>query len=185
MKKSLFSNGIYKETLRRLRVVGFIALAFLLVLQISPIIIQLVDYIYYTQDPSSYYSQTQDIPKYTPTTANFSSIAMTMPVAAILLAPVMVLIAFSVFNKRASSDFYHSLPYTRPCVFASMIAAVYTWVIGITVLCTVVGYVGMLSLPQIFTVVYDGAFDLILTYVAQMIMTAGACALAMHFRHLR
>lgn len=180
MKKTLFSKGIYKETLRRLRVVGFIALAFLLVFQLAPIIIQLVDYITYLEDPTNYYGDgISSLPKYTPETVNFSMVTMTMPVTAVMIAPIMVLIAFSVFNKRASSDFYHSLPYTRPCVFVSMTAAVYTWVISISVLCSLVGYVGMASLPKLFTVVYDGAFDLILTYVAQAIMTVGACALGM------
>ena len=115
MKKTLFSFGIYKESMRRLRVIGFIALVFLLVVQMSPVIIGVVDYAMMGKTSQA------------PTAENFATLTWAMATVSTLVAPLMVLIAFSIFNKRASSDFYHALPYTRPCVFVSIMAAVYTW----------------------------------------------------------
>lgn len=55
--------------------------------------------------------------------------------------PVLMLMAFSCFNKRDSADFYGALPFTRLNMYLTKIAAVFAWqlivqavsVIGITV----------------------------------------------------
>ena len=44
MKKTVFSKGIYLETLRRLMVVGFIALAIALIVQLTPALTTMFDY---------------------------------------------------------------------------------------------------------------------------------------------
>ena len=41
----------------------------------------------------------------------------------IILAPIIVLSAFSFLNDRKKSDFYHALPQRRECVFISFMAA--------------------------------------------------------------
>ncbi len=43
--------------------------------------------------------------------------------------------AFSFLNNRKGSDFYHSIPLKRTCVYFSFIAAIATWIAGV-VLCT-------------------------------------------------
>lgn len=177
MKKTIFSKGLYTESLKRLRVLGFIALAVLLIIQLAPVIFQIFDYMFYLENRSEYLNM-YGTKSYTPESINFSTILISMPTVALAVTPLMTLIVFSVFNKRASSDFYHALPYTRPCIFVSFMAAVYTWAALICVICTAVGYLSMASLPMLFSIVYDGAFDLILTYVAIMLITGGAVALA-------
>lgn len=45
-----------------------------------------------------------------------------------VLAPIMTLYLFRFLTKRNSSDFYHSIPHTRTCLYISYIAAILTWV---------------------------------------------------------
>lgn len=180
MKKNLFSKGIYAESLRRLRVFGIIALAVMIIIQLAPFIISITSH--YSQlriyeYEKEMYGSIVVSPE--PFNTNFSTILMAVPFVSIAVSPLMTLIVFSVFNKRASSDFYHSLPYTRPCMFISTLAAVFTWTVGISLVCAVIGLASYHLFPSAFTVIYDGALDLIFSYVALMLLTTGATALAM------
>lgn len=171
MKKTIFSKGIFVESLRRLRVVGFLVLAGLLILQSIPVIIQATDYSYYLSTNRNY--------TFEPMALNFQTILLSLFIMATFVAPIMVLSLFSVFNKRASSDFYHSLPYTRTCLFVSKMAAVYAWVIGISAICSTLGLIVYTCLPKLFVVSFGGGFDLLLSYIAILLITTGGCALAM------
>ena len=46
----------------------------------------------------------------------------------VLLAPILVMQAFSFLNNRKGSDFFHSIPHKRECVYFSFIAAICTWI---------------------------------------------------------
>ena len=179
MKKTIFSRGLYAESLRRLRVLGFIALAVMVLVQLAPMIVGVVDY-YSSQ---SYYAEQESIydeaVKHTPETVNALQLFLAVPFTCAIVTPIMVLLVFSIFNKRASSDFYHALPYTRPCMFASTMAAVLTWVIGICLICSVIGLAGYLALPKMFTVIFTGTGELLLSCLALLLLTAGGTALAM------
>ncbi len=43
----------------------------------------------------------------------------------------MVTSMFSFLSKRNGSDFFHSIPYKRICVYLSLLASVCTWIVGI------------------------------------------------------
>ncbi len=174
MKKTIFSKGIYAESLRRLRVFGFLCLAAMLILQSIPVIIQMTEYTYYLNDNSPYRPNVFEAMP-----LNFETVLMSCAFMAILAAPIMVLSLFSVFNKRASSDFYHALPYTRTCIFVSKMAAVYTWVIGVSATCSLLGLITYTCLPHLFVISWGGGFDLLLSYFAILLITTGGCALAM------
>lgn len=55
---------------------------------------------------------------------------VTLVIAMIGMAPIMTLFQFAFLNKRAASDFYHSLPHRRETVFVSFLASTLTWVLG-------------------------------------------------------
>ncbi|MBQ4066032.1 MAG: hypothetical protein IJD22_00170 [Clostridia bacterium] len=173
MKKKLFSKGIYVESLRRLRTAGIIMLAVMLLVQIVPVIVQVSNYMFYLEHPENYEGG------FTPDNVSFDMILAGAPTMSMLVAPVMVLILLSVFNKRSSSDFYHALPYTRTCFFLSTMAAVYTWVLGTVIVCSAIGAVLYTSMPKLFVVSLTGAFELVLSYFAVLLITTGAVALAM------
>ncbi len=184
MKKTMFSKGIYVETLRRLRIFAIIALALMLIVQIAPFLFSVFEYV---SQYNWYMSELEmaDGIKHDallppePIIVNFSQIFMALPVTALAATPIMVLLAFSVFNRRDSSDFYHALPYTRICFFISTVAAVFTYVATISIICGAVGLAGYGLLPNVFTIVTDGALDLLFSYLALFMLTAGATALAM------
>ena len=48
-----------------------------------------------------------------------------------LFAPLLVYNTFSYMNERRSSDFFHSLPQKRICVYLSFMAAVMTWIVSV------------------------------------------------------
>lgn len=48
----------------------------------------------------------------------------------VLAAIIMTFNLFKFLNKRSGSDFYHSLPVTRPCLFFSLCASVLTVVVS-------------------------------------------------------
>ena len=58
----------------------------------------------------------------------------------VFVTPVLMLMAFSYNNKRNSSDFYNSLPYTRLNMYLTKLSAVFTWQV-IVYVCAVVGIV--------------------------------------------
>lgn len=181
MKKTILSRGIYVEGLRRLRVFGFILLAVMLIVQLSPMIVFISDYFMYE---NSYIIEDvrypyDEPPVYEPETINFSLIMNAVPWTVTIGTFIMCLILFGVFNKRSSSDFYHSLPYTRACIFTSSVLSIMTWIVGICVICSAIGLIGYSAFPDAFTVIYDGAADLLLSYVALFIIVLGATTLAM------
>ena len=170
MKKTLFSKGLYIEGLRRLRVFGFVALAVMLVVQLA---IPLMGYFNYVNAME----HMTDIESYPPDTMKMDLVLISIPLAMALVTPIMVLMLFSIFNKRSSSDFYHALPYTRVCMYLSSMAAVFTWVLGMCIIAGSAGIISLLTMPKIYTIVFDGWLELILSYLSFMIFTAGVFSL--------
>ena len=120
MKKKLFSRGLYVEGLRQLKIVGIIFLAVLLLVGVSIPVIQYIDYL-------SYVARMEELGEpvnFTPDVVDFEQMCPMIFVIALIAAPIFTFMLFSPFNKRSSSDFYHSLPYTRECMFTSFSAAI-------------------------------------------------------------
>ena len=97
----------------------------------------------------------------------------------LFLAPILTLSMFSFLNKRNESDFYHSIPFTRPCVYFSFLAAIMTWVVitlaaaitSATVLWALVPYTAVpFSIPFVVFAVYFLA-TLLLTAFTVVAMT--------------
>lgn len=69
-------------------------------------------------------------PGYTPPIDIIGASEFAIPLLLVLpLAPLLVSTMFNYLNKRNESDFYHSIPFTRPCVYFSFLAASFTWVV--------------------------------------------------------
>lgn len=110
----LFSGSLYVETLRQLRLMGLIYLACCLIFTILPAALSV----------SRIGGTLPSIDSFAPPLFLF-----------IYVAPVTL--AFSAFGylmRRNASDFYHSLPLTRECMYISRVLAVLTYLIGTIVL---------------------------------------------------
>lgn len=95
-----------------------------------------------------------------------------------VFAPLMVMLLFGFMNRRKASDFYHSLSYSRLCIYLSFLTAVILWCIIIIAsgsLVTVVITAATRSLQLDFkTTLFT-----IVSAVAGCILTTGITVLAM------
>ena len=100
------------EGIRQLRIIGFI---FLIIYVLEAVLIPL-NKINYNQ----YSSRSMMI--------GINHMHPVIYLTYTVLAPIMTLYLFRFLTKRNSSDFYHSIPHTRTCLYISYIAAILTWV---------------------------------------------------------
>ena len=117
---------------------------------------------------------------YVPSVSMISYGELSIPLLLLLfLTPILTLSMFSFLNKRNESDFYHSIPFTRPCVYFSFLAAIMTWVVitlvasiaFATVLWALVPYTAIpFSIPFVVFAVYFLA-TLLLTAFTVVAMT--------------
>lgn len=107
----LFNRHLYVEGLRRLRVP---ALAVGILSVTLSVLIPLIFWFSLAQE--------YDTPNYYRYHISHLLTAPILP-AMMLAAPVFMVAVFSFQFKRRDSDFYHALPYTRPCLFFSFTAS--------------------------------------------------------------
>lgn len=107
---TIFSKKLYLETLRQLKVPG------LLFTIIMIIIASLAPISFFVNNAPSKPVNFEIIDTY------FNIFSFT------IIGPVLTLMVFSFLTKRNASDFYHSIPHTRLCLFVSLFSAVLTWV---------------------------------------------------------
>ena len=119
MKRPFFSFGIYKDSLRQLRLAGIFLTALTSVLVCyTPIMTLLGMY------PGFY---------------ALAWISWPIELIPFVAAPILILLPLHFQNRRADSDFYHALPMTKTALTASRFAASVTW-------CAVVAFVPSLLL---------------------------------------
>jgi ABC-2 type transport system permease protein len=102
---------LYRETLRRQKVLGLCFLLFSVLIMGVTIAVSYVSY------NNAYYSL--------PSAAEMTFVLIIFMFAGGL---TMAMHGFGFLARRGSSDFYHSLPVTRTCMFFSMAAASLTWI---------------------------------------------------------
>lgn len=117
MKNNPFSGKIFVQGLRLLRLPGLIMAAAALGLTLLQTLTVLSQYL--------------NTPKYSEAAVAVGSIYYTASFSASLfgaLAPfILTLSVFSFLRKRRASDFYHSIPVTRVCLFLMYSLAVAAW----------------------------------------------------------
>lgn len=109
---SLFSISLYIDALKQLRLIGFIS--FGIISAISVIIMA---------------GKTMDDKYYRSTLRIVTTLAACIPMYLIfmLCVPIMTLFLFSFLTKRSASDYFHSLPQKRGCLYNTYFLAIATW----------------------------------------------------------
>ena len=115
--KKVFRVHMFLQTLKQTRLAGFIMMAVITLISVVPIISSL-----------SYIKEYKQVNNVGGISGNYFLVLVF-----IIVVPVISLIVWSFLNKRSSSDFYHSIPYTRLCIYLSKTAAILTWIAGILV----------------------------------------------------
>lgn len=169
MKNRWFSFPLYREGLRQSRILMFI---FLITLLISQVIEPLMTSV----STLSISNQTNRVLSQTSVTA--SEVLAPMWMLVYLMAPLLTLHLFGAFNHRSSSDFYHSLPYSRSSILISWEAAILTIGMGMVFIGTALGYVTYACFPDLYTLSLDGMVDIWLSYFAAMLFVVSSCLIA-------
>ena len=96
----------------------------------------------------------------------------------LLAVPVLYYTLFSFLFSRSKSDFIHSLPYTRQCVFFSFFTAALTWIWG-TVLVSSLINLFLFAVCPVTTLTPDTLYMSILTFFIATLLLGGMVVLAM------
>lgn len=114
--KDIFSVRLYVEGLKKIRLSGIAAAITVIVLNAILPLIAIME-----SEPG--YTVRKTVITY-PHFIPFGAVMM-------IFAVIMVHSMFSFLNERKDSDFYHSIPQKRICVYLSFLAAILTWIFGI------------------------------------------------------
>lgn len=123
-----FSFGLYREGLKKVRLIGIVATVLCIVITA---LIPIVDMVETHRD----YIGSLTCGNATPPSVRTIEISgLATPLLLILVfTPLIIFMMFSYLNKRSESDFFHSIPYHRETVYLSFTAAAMTWIWGIVI----------------------------------------------------
>lgn len=105
----IFDAGIYRETVKRLKIAGVAA----------TVTVAILNALFFVTASGSIISRWENATNFT-----------FMPLIWMILGftPFILYVAFGFLNKRNEADFYHSLPIPRKAIFLSILAGAYTWI---------------------------------------------------------
>lgn len=181
MKNKFFSKDLFIEGLRRNRTLSLV----IMFIGMIASFLSVLSYhyqgnrTYYLDDMTYGYSSSSSmaIQSVKPITEAFYTLNPFIFVM-MVIAPFMVITVLGFLNKRSSCDFYHSLSYSRQCMYLSFIASVICWQIMIILGASLVTVVGAYFIPEISveegTVIFS-----ILSAIASTLLSTAASALAM------
>ena len=119
MSTTVFNFRLFLEALKRLRVIG-LATAILAVTASAMVpIVTWLEYDQHSYPPYWFGTQFLCVPA----------------VCVTILAPFFFFVLFSFLQKRKESDFFHSIPYTRTCVYVSFVTASLSFIWAIQLVC--------------------------------------------------
>ena len=96
----------------------------------------------------------------------------------IILVPILAHDMFSFLNERNQSDFYHSIPQKRTCVYISFTAAIITWAFGTIILSTILNSL-LWTMAKTYTFTFGTVLLGMLPYLVLSVQMAGVMILAM------
>lgn len=114
---NFFNRKLFIEAFKQIRIIG---IASAIILGALAVLIPYTNYLSYKQDMINYTFKVL-----------FDTSETMIPLIFLIVgvAPVMFITLFSFMTKRSGSDFYHSLPVKRSCLFTSFIAAIVSWIL--------------------------------------------------------
>jgi ABC-2 type transport system permease protein len=163
--KNIFSFKLYLQGLRKVRTAG---VAMAIVITVSNALFPVLNMI----------SSGRDLGEFDRAPEIDSILFAPFGWLVILFAPLLVYNMFSYLNERKSSDFFHALPQKRICIYISFMFAVFTWIVGVLVLTTIVNMLLWVTL----TIYVLNATAVVMTFLGFLILglaMAGFMALAM------
>ena len=160
-----FSGKLFFEAFKQLRVVGIAALICLNALAIFlPVI--------------SYLERKDDFHLY-PGRILFNPDSIMMPLISLIyiVTPIMFLILFSFLTKRSGSDFYHSLPVKRSCMFVTFVVAIVSWLFILTSTYTLFSVISANISYEYFVIDYSTVINYSINIFVSCMLILGVFAL--------
>ena len=162
MNKKIFSGKLMLEGMRQVRLPGIIGLLLVVGASFFTSFIEVVNV-----SRGMYVLE-----------SSFSELNVYILLVMFTAAPLMTLMLFGFMNRRRASDFYHSLAYTRLCIYTSFVAAVLLWCMlmiaaGSATTLIVCGLSGKIEIDA-FSIPYP-----ILSAAAGVLIVSGGTVLAM------
>ena len=134
--KKIFSIKLFINNFLQLKVMGILGTVLITLFSVLAIVSQGISMIECTKEGISVNGMSGGVS----TTYLGAGDLWPLVLTFVFVTPVLMLMAFSYNNKRNSSDFYNSLPYTRLNMYLTKLSAVFTWQV-IVYVCAVVGIV--------------------------------------------
>lgn len=155
MKNTLFSPRLFSDTLRRLRIPALSLLAVCVSFTVLPLVLGSAQY------------------------RTLESIAPTLAVF-LFIGPVLLgFCGFSFLMHRRDSDFYLSLPFSRRCLYVSIVSAITVCIFCTIALCLIVSWLVMLLMHTAFIPVH--LLALFFVYFIGSMLVLGALTVALSF----
>ena len=97
----------------------------------------------------------------------------------VLFAPLLVYNMFSYLNDRKGADFFHALPQKRICIYISFMFAVFTWIVAMLFVSTLVNAILWTASGVYIGAPLKAAMVTPLNFLLLAVVSAGFMALAM------
>lgn len=123
--KKVFSVKLFWQSFKQLKAIGIICTVILFIFSVLPVVSDVISIETAKKTLGSAFEATYSYPQIVNAVENTSFLMFTF----IIFAPLLALNCWKFLNKRSTSDFYHSLPYKRICLFLSKLAAVLAWLL--------------------------------------------------------
>lgn len=169
--KKVFSVKLFWQSFKQLKLIGIISTAVLMIFSVFTILDRVIVQI---NEKEAGYEVTQEI-------INGISIHSYIILIFVIVVPLLALSAWSFLNKRSTSDFYHSLPYTRLCVYLSRVAGILAWIITVIFSNFIVTCLLYKIFNEYFLVNYVTMFKMFLAIFNCSVLCLGGITLACSF----
>ena len=144
-RQQLFNGRLYLEGLKKLRIIGLaMAILCIAICVIVPVSVwtdtaRYDNYDYVSVDPvTGVIIESSQGDEYVRPIKDMDDATLAIPaLVASYLTPLFIFFMFSYLNKRTESDFYHAIPFTRPCVYLGFTAAALSWLWGTAVVAVI------------------------------------------------
>ncbi len=169
MKRKYFNLGLYLDSLRRTALVGGLFTALMCIQSF----IVAIGFFVAGNDIKYRMAGVVNI-----TTVGLLEINPMIFAIPLLMVPFLMLTLFGFLTKRSTSDFWHSVPFSRPCLYNTFILAALSWAVIAMLLSSVISVVGFLMMPQFYAVNFVSVLYVFISVLAIVLLTTGAFSIS-------
>ncbi|MBQ5810572.1 MAG: hypothetical protein IIW23_03215, partial [Clostridia bacterium] len=170
MKNKIFDRKLYLESLRRTSVIGGL---FTVLLTVASLLV----FISHSTRPNYYLISSSGL--HTAVYMDFLELNPYMLLIPFTLTPLLCLNLFGFLNKRNSSDFWHSAPFTRSCIYNTFSLVNLTWSAIAAIVPLAISALCFAFIPDQYVIAWNSALPVMLSLLAAVLLVLAAGNIAM------